>query len=230
VKTMRTFWTASLFGLMAVACTPPPDAKVNPTWADAEPILRAQCNYCHGSTSAVTAAVGPAVYRLDFFDLQSCGDAALAMNAPSLARGSAGLFKGALETPPTGDRPRMPPAPAVELEDWQRDTLLAWSKNPVKGPPPADNHPPFMKVQKLPTQADQLVAFTAVVDDADGHAVVGVVRVGNTIFRMDRPGSFAVKMDSSGWAEGTQRISATLCDGWVQSNFDLGDLQISHRR
>lgn len=225
-----TFWATNAFAVLAVACTPPPDPVVNPTWADVEPILRGQCNYCHGSTAAQTAALGPAVYRLDFFDLESCGEAALGMDSPSLAQASAALFTGALEIPPTGDRPRMPPAPAVELEPWQRDSLLAWGKRPVKGPPPADNQKPFMRAQKLPLEADQQLTFTAVADDPDGQPVVGVIRVGNTIFRMNRPGSFAVSMDSSTWAEGTQRITATLCDGWEQSTFDLGQVQIRHRR
>lgn len=224
------FWTTSVFGLLAVACTPPPDAELNPTWADVEPIMRGQCNYCHGATAATTASVGAAVYRLDFYDLQSCGDAALGMDSPSLAQGSAALFTGSLEIPPTGDRPRMPPAPAVKLESWQRETLLAWAKKPVKGPPPANNRAPFLRVQKLPTDVDQQLSFTAVSDDLDGHLVVGVIRIGNSIFRMNRPGSFAVNIDTSAFPEGSQRVSATLCDGWTQSPIDLGEVQIRHRR
>ena len=152
------------------------------------------------------------------------------MNNNALAQASASLFTSDLTIPPTGDRPRMPPAPAVALEDWQRDTLLKWAKNPVKGPPPADNKAPFMQVQKLPVSADTSLSFTAVADDPDGHSVVGVIRVANAIFRMDRPGSFAVNIDASSWPEGSQRITATLCDGWTQSQLDLGEVLIKHRR
>lgn len=226
---MRTlFITTSWFGLVASACTPPPDAEANPTWADVAPILAGQCNYCHGSTAQRTGAIGSAVYRLDFYDLESCGDAALAMDNRALARASAALFTGALTAPPTGDRPRMPPAPAVALEDWQRETLLRWAKNPVKGPPPPDNRPPYLRVQKLPSQADRLLSFTAVADDPEGESVVGVIRAGNAVFRMDRPGSFAVQIDSSSWPDGNHRITASLCDGWTQTQFDLGQVLIKH--
>ena len=228
---MRTlFLSTSAFTLLASSCTPPPDAELNPTWADVEPILRAQCNYCHGSSADKTAAVGPAVYRLDFYDLQSCGEAAVALNGQPLARASASLIIDDLTTPPTGERPRMPPAPAVELQDWQRDTLLAWAKNPIKGSPPADNHAPSLRVPKLPAKVDRNLGFTAVVEDADGHPVVGILRVANVVLRLDRPGSFAVNIDSSAWPEGTQRMRVTLCDGWTQSEFDLGDVAVKHQR
>jgi hypothetical protein len=94
---------------------------------------------------------------------------------------------------------------------------------------PVDNHAPTIQVSQFPFIADKQVAFTAILDDADGDAVVGALKVGDTAqFLMDRPGSFAVSLDSSKWPAGTQEVTVVLCDGWAPATYDLGPIQIKH--
>jgi hypothetical protein len=217
------FTAASALALVA-ACSAPPDVPAHPTWADVAPVFRGECTSCHGSTAAVTGGG----YRLDFFDMtpEVCGDAAKALTTPLLAAGAAPLIKIDVSPTPTGDRTRMPPAPAPELADWERKMLLAWTTTPSKGPPPGGNHPPFIDVGKLPTKASGTLAFPALIDDADGEPVVGVIQAAGSLYAMDRAGTFSVSFDTSSWPVGVQRLSATLCDGWTRVTYDLGPVTI----
>jgi hypothetical protein len=211
--------------LSAAACSAPPTGPAHPTWADVAPILRGECVGCHGSTANDTG-LG---YRLDFFDMTPdvCGDAAQALPSTTLlAAGAAPLIRADVSLPPTGDRPRMPPAPAPGLFDWERRTLQAWTSQPSKGPPPADNHVPFIDVGKLPARVSGHLTFTALIDDPDGEAVVGVIAAGNAVYAMNRSGTFAVDFDTASWPVGAQRLSATLCDGWTHVTYDLGPVQV----
>jgi hypothetical protein len=214
-----------LCALAVLACQGPPEAPLHPTWADVQPILAGNCNHCHGSTADKTGSIGSAIYRFDFFDMNDdvCGDAARAMPVPALAAASASAMKLDLR----GGRPKMPPAPADPLHDWERDTILRWADAPVKGPPPADNRRPRIRVSSLPSSVTNKLAFFAVVEDSDGDSVVGVIQFGNATFQMDHPGSYAVDLDMTGMAAGTQRLSATLCDGWASTTYDLGPIVVT---
>lgn len=214
-------------GLLVPACEPPPDVVRNPTWAEVEPILRGACNHCHGSTARVTGANGQVAYRLDFYDVAACGDAAPAMTFPALAHASAASIRSALTVPPQAERPRMPPAPAQPLLDWQRETLLRWANNPVKGAPPGDNRPPHIRAQRLPAVIDNELRFTAVLEDPNGESVIGVIRVADKLYKMDRSGAFAVVLDASSWDVGDHAISATLCDSWGSVSYELGAVRVS---
>ena len=90
-----------------------------------------------------TATLGAATYRFDFYDMNDavCGDAAAAMDVPALAAASAGLIKTDINSP-GGGRPRMPPAPAPVLADWERETISRWADAPIKGPPDPGNRLP----------------------------------------------------------------------------------------
>jgi hypothetical protein len=210
-----------------------PDAVESPTWADVEPILRAQCNHCHGASARTNAAVGSLVYRFDFFEMTDavCGEAALALGPGGMARDWASAIKSSITPPATGGRPRMPPAPASALPDWQRETLLRWAQSPRKGLPPIDNHRPSIEVlaPKLPTAADPTLAFTVVVRDADGEPVVGVLKVGSHVLRMDRSGSFSAELDTRTWPAGPYPVTAVLCDGWGSFSYDLGTMHLGPR-
>jgi hypothetical protein len=206
------------------ACSAPASVPSHPTWADVAPVLRGECTSCHGSTANVTGGG----YRLDFFDMTAdvCGDAAKALTTPLLAAGAAPLITADVAPTPTGDRSRMPPAPAPTLFDWERRMLQAWAAAPSKGPPPAANHMPFINVGKLPAKVSSHLTFTALLDDPDGEAVVGVIQAGGALFAMDRSGTFVVDFDTATWAAGPQRLTATLCDGWTNVTYDLGPVQL----
>lgn len=226
MRRQKLLTNAAAFMLLAPACEPPPDPIVNPTWADVEPILRGACNHCHGSTAATTGSAGPAVYRFDFFDMQACEDASAAMDVAALAFASASALEAAL-TPAAGAmRPRMPPAPAEPLLPWQRQTLIRWARNPVRGPAPPENRAPFLRVIRLPSVVSERLAFTAIVEDSDGDPAVGIIRLGDTMFKMSRPGAFAVDIDVSAWPAGAYEATAILCDGWVSANVGLGHVVV----
>jgi hypothetical protein len=114
------------------------------------------------------------------------------------------------------------------LADWQRDTLLRWAGQPTKGPPPIANRNPLIAVAQLPATADKQLSFTAVIDDPDGDSVIGVINVAGFSYLMNRPGSFAVTFNASAWPAGPQSITATVCDGWTNTTYDLGPVQIQH--
>ncbi len=59
--------------------------------------------------------------------------------------------------------------------------------------------------------------------------MVGVLKIGDLILPMDRPGSFAGDIDTSSWPNGTRPISAVLCDGWSNFTYELGNVEIKHK-
>jgi hypothetical protein len=220
--------TVTLLG----ACGGPPAVPEHPTWSDVEPILRGQCTHCHGPTAAVTGANGAVVYRLDFFDMSdgSCGEAAAAMglNAP-LAKAFASSMKDSVESV-NGNRPRMPPAPAPLLSDWEREVIDRWTRSPTieKGPIPWTNRMPRLQVLNFPTSADRDVKFSVILSDPDGDPVIGVIKAGDARINLDRAGAFSVALDATAWAKGRQTLTAVLCDGWNNLEFQVGQVDIAH--
>jgi hypothetical protein len=212
---------------LAAGCEPAPVAPMNPTWADVEPILRAECNHCHGGSARTTGSLGPAVYRFDFYDMtpEVCGQAALAMDLPALARAQASLIMTDV-TPVGGPRPRMPPAPAAVLLDWQRETLQRWALAPVRGPAPVGNRPPRITLTGFPATTSGPLSFVAVLDDPDGQSAVAVLEVADVLYKMDRPGSYRVSLDTSTWPARTYHVSAVVCDGWSNARHELGEVTV----
>ena len=229
MKTSHTPLLACLALLAAPACSGPPSIPASPTWSDVQPILRGQCDGCHGSTAKQTGSS----YRLDLYEASSsvCGDASLAIDNTVLLAGYPQVppqIRMDITHPSTGGPPRMPPAPAPALPDWQLTTLDRWITSPVKGSAPSGNHAPTISTSQLPAAADHDFSFTAVLDDQDGDPVIGVIEIAGFAFLMNRPGSFAVEFDSSAWPAGTLRPKAVLCDGWTNATYDLGPVQIKH--
>jgi hypothetical protein len=223
-----------LAGLLgSLACTSTPAEPQDPTWADVAPILRGECNGCHGWTAPSTGGG----FRFDFYDVTKsvCGDAAQALGSGVVLAGSP-LAATSIETDVIAQNgatwPRMPPQPSPALPDGERDTLERWAGQPggltVKGPPPPGNRPPTIEVGAFPALAGTELAFTAVIDDPDGDSTIGIVEVNGFGLLMNRPGSFAVRFDSSTWQAGPQSVSAVLCDGWTSVTVDLGAVQIRH--
>lgn len=212
----------------AAGCSSIPAEPRNPGWADVAPILRGECDSCHGWTAPTTGNG----FRFDFFDTTMCGDAALAMSSDVVLAGSplaAPQIQADLLPQSGAQWPRMPPQPSPALADWERDTLERWTVLPIKGPPPPGNRPPEISVAAYPAAADAQLSFTAIVDDPDGDSTIGVIEVNGLAFLMARPGSFAVQFDSSTWPAGPQPVKVVLCDGWTATTIDnLGSVQIRH--
>jgi hypothetical protein len=233
---------ALLAAITLAACGPSGAAPAHPTWADVAPITRGECGSCHGWTASDRPA-DPATgihppntggnLRLDFFDVtpEACGDAALAADPAVVYGGSPGVatqIAGDVD-PSAGARwPRMPLQPSPALPSFEVDTLERWASDPVKGPPPPGNRPPTIVVSALSSSADATLGFTAIIDDPDGDSVVGVVELGNLVFLMNRPGSFAVRFDTSAMPAGVVHPVAMLCDGWTNITTDLGPVLVQH--
>jgi hypothetical protein len=214
-------------GGSAGACGGSPTAPAQPTWVDVAPILRGECAHCHGST-APTTGLG---YRLDFYDVDVCGDAARALPGGVLAgdQGTATSIRDDVSIPPGGGRPRMPPTPGPALYDWERRTLQLWANQPSKGPPPPDNRPPSIAINAMPSVVDGALGFVTLLSDPDDDPVIGVIELdGVPRYGMNRGGTFAVSLDMRNQPNGTQRVSAVLCDGWTSTTIDLGPVTIEH--
>ena len=225
----------------AGACGEGGTAPAQPTWADAAPVLRGACASCHGWTASDRPPDASGVrpldtgggLRLDFYDVTAdvCGDAALALDPTSTLAGAPGVslqIKNDIVAQPGAHWPRMPPQPSPALPDWELQTLQRWAAQPVKGPPPPTNRPPTIRVSQFPSTASAQLAFTAILDDPDADAVVGVIELGDQAFLMNRPGAFAVQLDASTATAGVVHPIAVLCDGWTQVSYDLGPVQIRH--
>jgi hypothetical protein len=228
-RTTRRIGSGALLCALFAACSGPPAVPVQPTWADVQPILRGQCDGCHGSNAKQTGSS----YRLDLYEVNGgvCGDAALAIEPGVLLAGFPtvpDLIRSDIVAAAGAPRPRMPPAPAPALPDWQLQTLERWVTSPVKGPAPSQNRAPTISTNGLPAMADETLTFTASLEDADGDPVIGVIEVAGYAFLMNRGGSFAVDFDSSSWPAGVVRPTAVLCDGWTKATYDLGPLEITH--
>jgi hypothetical protein len=138
------------------ACGGAHDVPEHPTWADVEPIMRGACTQCHGATAAVNGSSDALTVRLDFYEVTAatCGEAAQVLAGQTLGRGWAPLIKAAVTPPGSGWRPRMPPAPAPELYDWQRDTIIRWASEPepLRGEPSRQNHRPDIQLEATSAQ------------------------------------------------------------------------------
>jgi hypothetical protein len=239
--TVRLAVVVLLALLAGVGCGAPGSVPAQPTWADVAPILRGECVSCHGWTASDRPADAVGVHpqnsggsiRLDFYDVTAatCGDAARALD-PSVSLAGSALatlqMKEDITTPAGARWPRMPPQPSPALPSWEIETIARWTADPVKGPPPASNRPPTITASQLPSVADQVLAFTAVLDDPDGDAALGAIEVGDVACLMNRSGSFAVRLDSSAWSAGTVHPTAIVCDGWTSATIDLGPIEIRH--
>ena len=170
------------------------------------------------------------VYRFDFYDLDAdrCGEAAPAIwdNVGPVGAGQGlGRADQSSVTTKDGSRPRMPPAPASALADWERETLVRWADlQAPRGMPRSNNRPPQIKLDTR--QADRTITVHATVSDPDGESAVGVLKLGPQVLKMDRAGSFAATVDAKAWADGKYPVSAVLCDGWSMNQQTLGEVQI----
>ena len=219
----------ALLGAGACGADDPPE---NPTWAEVEPIMRAQCTGCHGASATETGSS----FRFDFYDMSStdttpnpCADAASILSDVTLARGQADKIARAITTTDPDVRPAMPPLPAPYLTDNEWLTILRWTANPIRGDKPPSNQAPRISVQGTSSIVNETMEVNLVVSDPEGDPVVGVIKVGDQIVRrMDRSGAFFERLDTSDWPEGTVGLTALLCDGWSLVSADLLEISIHH--
>jgi hypothetical protein len=211
-----------LVWLPFAACGSAPVVAPDPTWADVEPILRAECSGCHGGTAETTGSAQGIAYRLDFYDLTSdvCGEAAAAMPPSRFAAAASSQIAYDITSDNASVRPKMPPQPAPWLADWEWQTLLRWARDPQRGPTPPGNRPPKIRITSPTRAVKGTFTLSLVLEDPDGESAIAVVTVGDVTFKMDRPGTFAVDIDASQWPAGPTPVSATVCDGWQQATYD----------
>jgi hypothetical protein len=230
-KHSRVAWLAACAALLG-ACGPG-DPPENPTWAEVEPILRAQCTGCHGATATETGSS----YRFDFYDMSStdtapnpCGDAATILSDVTLARGQADKIVKAITSVDENVRPAMPPVPAPYLTDNEAITIMRWTANPIRGDKPASNRPPQISVEGTSVVVDDTMDINLIVSDPEGDPVVGLIKVGDQVLRrMDRSGAFHERFDTSAWPEGTVGLTALVCDGWSLVSADLLEISVQHQ-
>jgi hypothetical protein len=202
------------------------DAPENPTWGDVEPILRAECGHCHGATAGTTGGG----FRFDFYDLASgpCADAASVLADVGSARVQANTIAQAITSMDEDVRPIMPPLPAPYLSEKEWLTILRWAANPIKGDKPPNNQAPWISIDGTSRNADETLDVNVVVHDPEGDPVVGLIKIGDQVGKMDRSGAFAGRYDTSSWPAGPAVMSAELCDGWSRVSVDLVVITIEH--
>jgi len=216
-------------GWVPAGCTPAPAIPEHPTWADVEPILRAECSGCHGGSAAETGSAQGVTYRLDFYDVsrEICGDAAAALDGARFAAASSPQIASDITSLDAAIRPRMPPVPAPWLADWEWKTLWLWSRDPLRGPAPAGNRLPIVRITSPSRVVKRAFTLSAVLEDPDGESAIGVLTIGDVTLRMDRPGAFSIAIDGGQWGLGRVTVQAVVCDGWGHAAYDLGYFVIS---
>jgi hypothetical protein len=210
-------------------CTAAPAVPDHPSWSDVEPILRAECSGCHGGSAPVTGSARGVIYRLDFYDVgrDVCGDATEALVGARFAAAASPQIASDITSLDGAVRPRMPPLPAPYLADWEWQTLLRWARDPVRGLAPAGNHLPAIRITSPTRVVKRRFTLSAVLEDPEGEAAIGVLTIGDVTLRMDRPGSFSIAIDASQWGLGRVAVQAVVCDGWGHAAYDLGYFVIS---
>jgi len=117
------------------------------------------------------------------------------------------------------------------LQQWEWETILRWaaeSPAPLKGDAPVNNRAPIVRISALDSHVDTTLHLSLTLEDPDGAASVGIVKVGPFTLKMDRPGAFIADVDTSAWPEGSLPVDVVLCDGWTKANYSLGPVTVMH--
>jgi hypothetical protein len=216
---MRRFVTRSgLSGLAALAlltgvstCAAP-EPPTNPSWdVDVYPIIRGSCANCHGDTAGLT---GPGMgFRFDTCnpaDFKIGERAALGLGATGLAP----LILADVLPPSGGGRPKMPPAPAEPLSEYEVGVLRNWVKVVEKANGDLSlacrksvaNRDPRARLVSRTKDGNDLVAVLDITD-LDGDIVLGTVA--NSDDKITSVGRRTVRV------KGSQTIKLQLTDGWA---------------
>ena len=213
-------------------------APSKPTWeAEVFPILQGRCLGCHGSTAAST---GGGSFRFDFFDTSKCGKDFDFAGSAGFGLRQTILADVVPQEVTEGDkvkktfRPRMPPAPANLLEDWEVQTLRNWAKyadkdkEKARGGEGRRNRDPKIRItSELPSSVGDSLNVSYVIEDADDDPVIGILRLGDKEIELNGQRGGEVTFEDIGGDSGDElTISADLCDGWERVNVeDLGTVE-----
>jgi hypothetical protein len=160
-----------------------------PSWdQDVFPILQGSCNHCHGASRGEKTDASPMGEALPVGRLDVCDTAPFiaALGAiPGFVGGAlaeSGGFEDNLKAIMRRPRAAMPPAPAPELSDYDRDVLFQWRKIVVASPSTAcnkqtRNRDPKAELISRVVDAGDLVV-TVEVSDPDRDQVLGKVASG----------------------------------------------------
>lgn len=227
---MRRFVTRpGLSGLAAlalftgVATCAAPEPPTNPSWdVDVYPILRGSCGNCHGDTAGLT---GPGMgFRFD-----TCNPADFKIGTDK-ERAALGL--GAVNLAPLilmdvlpsagGGRPKMPPAPAEPLSEYEVGVLRNWEKVVSQARGNNDisaacrksvaNRDPRARLVSWNKDGNDLVAVLDITD-LDGDIVLGTVANSDDLITSVGRRTVRVK--------GSQTIKLQLSDGWTTVDVTL---------
>lgn len=225
--------TATIIAL--AACTPSvPD---QPSYQqDIAPLLAANCIRCHGVPNLGGA---PATFRLDTF-----GDVVVREGAidPAVPCGPSAdtdrvvmcgaSSRAALSSLRARDD-AYPMPPRFPLDDFQIELLDVWARDPSRGAPRADNHPPSLALVDRRVDVDAWT-FVVDIDDPDGDVVGGSLVVrndsGEHVVGLVRSGPQRVAWSAAGIAAGTYLLVAILDDGAAPHEASLGTIEIGDAR
>jgi hypothetical protein len=196
-----------------------PEAPEKPAWdTDVYPILRGSCLHCHGAEYMTTA--NP--WRFDvcspmlFADVEATTDVGLG----AVAIGES--LKMDIDASKT--RPKMPPAPAEPLGDYETKVLQNWLKlATAKDVDPKvvckkqePNGKPNVKLLKSRKEGDT-AWLTLEVTDPDGDVVAGKISAGDASTKISKLGRYEVKIEKAT----SDDYKAKVSDGWDTFESDL---------
>lgn len=220
MKTSGIFFMVVGLGVGLASCAPPAVPQ-RPSWdVDVFPILQGSCNHCHGET--VGRLPNQPVSRLDI-----CNPAVFTSAGITLATATTAIVWGAQfqnylkpvaalkET-----RAKMPPPPAPELSDYERDVLIKWGNDisEDKCNKQGRNREPDMRVIGDPVWDGDTLKLTVEVWDPDLDQVLGKVSVGMASAIIPASGRREVVVTG---ANQNDPIRVLLHDGYVSRTIDL---------
>jgi hypothetical protein len=216
MKTKAAFFMVVAMGL-AAGCAPP-TVPNRPSWdQDVFPILQGSCGHCHGET--VGRLPSQPLSRLDICNTQVFADAGIPL-AVTAAQVWGAQFNQYLLPVMGSPRPKMPPPPAAELSDYERDVLLKWGADGSgdKCNKQGRNREPDMRVIGEPRWDGNDVTIVVEVWDPDKDQVLGKVSVGMATAIIPSAGRREVTVTG---ANRNDPITVLLHDGYVGRTFDL---------
>jgi hypothetical protein len=158
--------------------------------------------------------------RLDFCDPTPFADAGITGPGFVGARIEGALFAANLKPIANNPRASMPPPPAAELSDYERDVLLNWGadSNRDKCNKQGRNRAPDLRIIGEPVWDDDVLKLTIEVWDPDQDQVLGKVTVGAVTGYIPATGRREITVTG---ANQNDPIKVLLHDGYVSRTIDL---------